>query len=137
VTLVDLDDNSLVGRNHQGVNSSGSHMPDFTPGNLEINHNPRNGQPYLNTSLFSLAPLGSPDTAASRFFYGPGMGNWDIAVLKVTHFSEMRLETFDTFNHAQFFGPTSVNAKISCTSFGQVVSAIPHGVMQVGAKFTL
>jgi hypothetical protein len=48
----------------------------------------------------------------------------------------MRLETFDTFNHAQFFGPTSVNANISCTSFGQVVSAMPGRVMHVGDKFT-
>jgi hypothetical protein len=31
---------------------------------------------------------------------------------------ELRLETFNTFNHAQFFGPTSVNANISSTSFG-------------------
>jgi hypothetical protein len=141
VTLVDLNDNSLVGSNNQGVNSGGSDMPDFTPGNLAINHDPRNGQPYFNTSLFSLAPLGSPGTAARRFFYGPGMGNWDLALLKTTRFTEskvleMRVETFNTFNHAQFFGPTSVNANISSTSFGQVVSAMPGRVMQVAAKFS-
>ena len=47
----------------------------------------------------------------------------------------MRWETFNTFNHAQFFGATSVNANISSTSFGQVVSAMPGRVMQVAAKF--
>jgi hypothetical protein len=67
------------------------------------------------------------------------MDNWDLALLKVTHISEskvleMRLETFNTFNHAQFFGPTSVNANISSTSFGQVVSAMPNRLMQVAAK---
>jgi hypothetical protein len=76
-----------------------------------------------------------------RFFYGPGMNNWDMALLKATRFGEwkvleMRLETFNTFNHAQFFGPTSVNANISSASFGQAVSAMPSRVMQVAAKFS-
>jgi Carboxypeptidase regulatory-like domain/TonB dependent receptor len=140
VTLLDLNDYSLIGTNNQGVNGGGADMPNFMPGNLEINHNPRNGQPYFNTSLFSIARLGSPGASPRRFFYGPGMDNWDIALLKVTQFSEskvleMRLETFNTFNHAQFFGPTSVNANISSTSFGQVVNAMPNRVMQVAAKF--
>jgi hypothetical protein len=140
VTLLDLNDYSLIGSNNQGVNGGGADLPDFTPGNLDINHNPRNGNPYFNTSLFSIGSLGSPGTSPRRFFYGPGMDNWDMALLKVTHLSEskvleMRLETFNTFNHAQFFGPTSVNANISSTSFGQVVSAMPNRVMQVAAKF--
>jgi len=140
VTLVDLNDYSLIDSNNQGVNGGGADMPNVTAGNLEINRDPRNGQPYFNTSLFSIAPLGSPGTSPRRFFYGPGMDNWDMALLKVTHLSEskvfeMRLETFNTFNHAQFFGPTSVNANISSTSFGQIVSAMPSRVMQVAAKF--
>lgn len=139
VTLVDLNDNSLTGTNNQGVNGGGSDLPDFAPGNLAINRNPRNGRPYFNTSLFSVAPLGSPGTSPRRFFYGPGLDNWDIALLKVTRFTEskvleLRWETFNTFNHAQFFGATSVNANISSTSFGQVVSAMPGRVMQVAAK---
>jgi hypothetical protein len=138
--LIDLNDYSLIGSNNQGVNGGGADMPDFTPGNLDLNHDPRNGQPYFNTSLFSIAPLGSPGNSPRRFFYGPGMNNWDMALLKVTRLSEskmleLRLETFNTFNHAQFFGPTSINANISSTSFGQVVSAMPNRVMQVAAKF--
>jgi Carboxypeptidase regulatory-like domain/TonB dependent receptor len=141
VTLIDLNDYSLLGTNNQGVNGGGADMPNFMPGDLEINHDPRNGQPYFNASLFSIAPLGSPGTSPRRFFYGPGQDNWDMALLKVTHLSEskvleMRLETFNTFNHAQFFGPTSVNANISSLSFGQVVSAMPNRVMQVAAKFS-
>ena len=139
VTIVDLNDNSLIGTNNQGVNGGGADMPDLVPGTLAINRDPRNGRPYFNTSLFSVAPLGSPGNSPRRFFYGPGMQNWDIAVLKVTRFTEskvleMRWETFNTFNHAQFFGATSVNANISSTLFGQVVSAMPGRVMQVAAK---
>jgi len=31
------------------------------------------------------------------------------------------------FNHAQFFGPASVEGNISSTTFGEAVSAMPHG----------
>ena len=141
LTLIDLNDYALIGSNNQGVDGGGADMPNFTPGNLEISHDPANGRPYFNTSLFSIAPLGQEGTSPRRFFYGPGMNNWDMALLKVTHLSEskvleMRLETFNTFNHPQFFGPTSVNANISSTSFGQVVSAMPSRLMQVAAKFS-
>jgi hypothetical protein len=73
--------------------------PRKIPGSLDINHNPRNGQPYFNTFLFSLAVLGSPGNASRRFFCGPGVNNWDIALLKDTILTEskgleFRLETF-------------------------------------------
>ena len=62
-----------------------------------------------------------------------------MALLRVTDPSEfkileMRLETLNTFNHAQFFGPTSVNAGISSPSFGQIASTMPNRVMQVGRE---
>jgi len=46
------------------------------------------------------------------------MENFDIALLKETHVSEskvleFRLETFNTFNHAQFFGANSVDGNIN------------------------
>jgi len=86
-------------------------------GNLDPNRNPRNGEPYFNTSLFSPNALGTPGNAARRIFYGPGMDNFDVALHKITRFSEsrtleIRLETFNTFNHAQFFGANSVDGNI-------------------------
>jgi hypothetical protein len=36
-------------------------------------------RPYFNTSLFSIGPLGSSGSSPRRFFYGPGMDNWDLA----------------------------------------------------------
>jgi hypothetical protein len=47
---------------------------------------------------------------------------------------QLRLETFNTFNHAQFFGPTSVNGEITSSSFGQVVSADSPRLVQLGVK---
>ena len=56
--------------------------------------------------------LDSLGTAARRFFYGPRMDRRDIALLKETRLSEskveFRMETFNLFNHAQFFGPNTV-----------------------------
>jgi hypothetical protein len=94
---------------------------------------------YFNTSLFSLQPLGTPGTAPRRLFYGPGIANFDIALSKVVRFDEskslqIRLETFNTFNHVQFFGPASVNGEITSSAFGQVVSADPPRLVQLGLK---
>jgi hypothetical protein len=68
------------------------------------------------------------------------MDNWDIALLKETHFSEskvleFRMETFNTFNRAQFFGANSVDGNINDSTFGQVTNAMPPRLMQVALKF--
>jgi hypothetical protein len=69
------------------------------------------------------------------------MLNFDLALLRSFHFSEskalqFRLETFNTFNHAQFFGPVAVDGDINSNLFGQVVKAAPPRLMQVALKFT-
>jgi hypothetical protein len=139
VTLTNASDSSLLGTQPNGVNSYGVDLPDVKPGPLNLNHDPRNAQPYFNTSLFSLQPLGTSGTAARRMFYGPGVENWDIALTKVVSISEskslhFRLETFNTFNHAQFFGSSAVNGEITSPGFGQVVSAMAPRLVQLGAK---
>ncbi len=140
VTLVSYGDNSLLGAEPNGINNYGVDEPDFTPGVLDLNHNPRNGHPYFNTSLFSVNALGTPGTANRRFFSGPGTCNFDIALLKNVRLTEskslqFRLEAFNVFNHAQFFGPQSVDGNIGSSTFGQVVSADPPRLVQFGAKF--
>jgi hypothetical protein len=140
VTLVSYGDNSLLGAEPNGINNYGVDEPDFTPGPLSLNHNPRNGQPYFNTALFSENALGTPGTAKRRFFYGPGLDNYDMALLKNVRLSEskslqFRLEGFNAFNHSQFFGAQSVDGNIDSANFGQVVSAAPPRLVQVGAKF--
>ena len=140
VTLFDLNDNSLIGSGNNGVNGIGADMPNFTPGPLEIDHNPRNGQAYFNASLFSIAPLGSPGDAKRRFFYGPGISNFDMALEKDVRLSEsrsleFRVEAFNVFNHAQFYGPAAVNGNISSANFGQIVNAAPPRLVQLACKF--
>ena len=141
VTLTNASDNSLLGTQPDGVNSYGVDLPQVSPGPLRLNNDPRNGLAYFNTSLFSLQPLGDPGNAARRMFYGPGMANFDIALSKTIRLAEgkalqLRLETFNTFNHAQFFGPAAVNGEITSSAFGQVVSAAAPRLVQLGVKLS-
>jgi hypothetical protein len=58
------------------------------------------------------------------------MDNYDMALLKNLRLTEskslqFRFEGFNVFNHAQFFGPQSVDGNISSSTFGEVVSADP------------
>ena len=140
VTLVNLGDNSLLGAEPNGINNFGVDEPNFTPGPLEINSDPRNGRPYFNTSLFSQNALGTAGTSGRRFFYGPGLDNYDMALLKNLRVTEaksvqLRLEAFNIFNHAQFFGPQAVDGNISSSTFGEIVSAAPPRLLQLGMKF--
>jgi hypothetical protein len=48
---------------------------------------------------------------------------------------ELRFETFNTFNHAQFYGPTAVGGNIASPTFGQVLQAAPPRIGQIAVKF--
>jgi hypothetical protein len=140
VTLVNFGDNSLLGSEPNGINNFGVDEPDYNGGPLNLNHNPRNGLSYFNASQFSENALGSAGTARRRFFYGPGMDNYDLALLKNVRLTEakslqFRIEAFNAFNHAQFFGPQAVDGNIDSSTFGQVISAAPPRLVQFGAKF--
>ncbi len=141
LTLVNYGDNSLLGAEPNGINNYGVDEPDVAPGALNLNRNPRNGLPYFNAGLFSENALGTPGNASRRYFHGPGMENFDMALLKNLHLTEslflqLRLEAFNVFNHAQFFGPQAVDGNISSATFGQVVSATAPRLVQLGAKIT-
>jgi hypothetical protein len=153
VTLVNYGDNSLLGAEPNGINNYGVDEPQYTPGPLQLNHNPRNGNTYFNTSLFSLQPLGTPGNAPRRFFYGPGLDNYDMALMKEVRLTEskalnFRIEAFNIFNHTQFYGPSAVDGNINdacplsggsitteTACFGHVVSAQPPRLMQAAIKF--
>jgi hypothetical protein len=141
VTLAEHGDNSLQGSIPNGVNNHSIDLPDYTPGNLNLNGNPRNGQPYLNTDLFSENALGTPGSASRRSFYGPGSLNFDLALIRNFAVAEgkllqFRLETFNTFNHTQFFGPAAVNGDFGTGTFGYVVKAAPPRQVQLALKFS-
>jgi hypothetical protein len=140
VTLASNGDNFLVYAQNNGINSVSIDLPNKAPGNLKLNHNPRNGQPYFNTALFSPNSFGTQGNSARRPFYGPGVNNFDAALHKITKLTEsksleFRLETFNTFNHAQFDGSGSVDGNINDAAFGKVVKAAPARISQAALKF--
>jgi hypothetical protein len=140
VTLLDNSDNSLLGSLGNGANNFLLDTPQFTPGPLKINTNGRSSLPAFNTALFSEENLGQLGNAKRRFFYGPGIENFDMTLQKVLRLTdarslEFRAEAFNVFNHAQFYGPAAVDGQIEDPAFGQVESAQSPRLMQLAAKF--
>jgi hypothetical protein len=140
VTLADDSDRSLLGTLGNGVNNALLDTPQISSSPIEINTNPRNGRPAFNTGLFAPETLGRLGNAARRSFYGPGIENFDMQLSKTLAISEarsidLRVEAFNVFNHAQFYGAAAVDGEINDTNFGKVVSAAAPRLLQVAVKF--
>ena len=144
VTLSEADDNSFTGT--QGGEAQ-IDLPDFAGGKVLNNTNPRkldgmgNPIPYFNINSFTPEALGTIGNARRRFFHGPGLNNWDMALLKDTKLTEtktlqFRAEAFNLFNHAQFSAGGSSNfGVVGAQGFG-IISAT-YGqprVLQVALK---
>jgi hypothetical protein len=144
VTFQSFGDNALVQVQNNGVNSVSIDLPNYNPslGPLNINHDPRKNPLAFNTTLFSPNPLGTFGTSSRRFFYGPGINNYDMALHKVTRLTEstameFRFETFNTFNHAQFDGAGSVDGNRDDTqTFGHILKSQPGRISQVALKLS-
>jgi hypothetical protein len=140
VTLFDDSDNSLLGTLGNGINNQLLDTPHMSSGPLRINTNPRNGAAAFNTALFAPETLGQLGNAPRRSFHGPGIENFDMQISKAIRISEfrsldIRVEAFNVFNHAQFYGPASVDGVVNDSNFGNVVSAAAPRLIQVAAKF--
>ncbi|MGO8795302.1 MAG: carboxypeptidase regulatory-like domain-containing protein [Candidatus Sulfotelmatobacter sp.] len=142
VTLFDDSDNSLLGTLGNGINNYLLDTPEYHGAPLDINTNPRNGRPEFNNSpmAFTTETLGQLGNAPRRFFYGPGIDDFDVTLSKQLRLTEsksmeFRLEAFNVFNHAQFYGAASVDGEVNDPHFGQVVSAAAPRLVQLAAKF--
>lgn len=141
VTLSTNGDNSLQGSSPNGVNNRYLDLPDLTGQPLEI-RNPHDnaGLYYFNPAAFQVNALGTVGNARRRYFSGPGMFNTDLVLQRNIPFTEvkvlqLRVETFNVFNHTEFFGPAAVNGDLNNPLFGQVVSAASPRLIQLAAKF--
>ena len=139
VTLMDHSDNSLLGTLGNGVNNQLLDTPQYVGGSLNLNNNPRNGQPTFNTGAFAPETLGQLGNAARRSFQGPGIENFDVQLSKTVKLGEdtaldIRVEAFNVFNHAQFYGPSAVDGQINDPNFGHVVSAAAPRLIQLAVK---
>jgi hypothetical protein len=136
VSISEPDDRSLIGNTALGWTGS-SDEPNYVPGKILHNTNPRNGGTYFNTSLFSQETLGQFGNARRQFFHGPGTNNWDMALLKDLHITEsktleFRAEFFNTFNHTQFYNP---DGNFLDGTFGVIGSAANPRIGQLAVKF--
>jgi Carboxypeptidase regulatory-like domain len=141
VTLFDNTDDSLLGTLGNGANNYLLDTPRYLPGSLKINTDGRNGRPAFNTSLFPEEIIGQLGNAKRRIFYGPGIENFDLTLQKSLRIAEarsveLRAEAFNAFNHAQFYGPASVDGQREDPSFGKIDSAVAPRLVQLAAKFS-
>lgn len=135
VTIVETDDHSLLGTAFGGPIILPVDTPDLV-GPLNIT-DPRktNGQ-YFSPAAFASSAIGKEGTANRRFFHGPGINNWDFALLKNTMLTErldlqFRAELFNVFNHAQFLTPSGL---MPAASFGIVPGARDPRIGQLSLK---
>ena len=155
ITISEDDDNSLRGNTGNSPQAGSTDEPNYLGGeSIYINKNPRKQylnaagvlvNPYFNPALFSSEPFAGQGTANKRFFHGPGVNNWNLALLKdikVTESKslEFRAEFFNTFNHAQFYaggGAAAVDGNLANGpgKFGGAFNAAAARIGQLGAKF--
>jgi hypothetical protein len=135
VTLVENDDHSLLGTAFGGPII----LPVDTPDQVApvVIEDPRKtGGQYFTPASFAPSAIGSEGNARRRFFHGPGVNNFDFALLKDTRLSErfdlqFRGEFFNLFNHAQFLTPGGI---LGTGSFGQVPGTLPGRIGQLSLK---
>jgi hypothetical protein len=93
-------------------------------------------QEYFNPLAFGQPLDGTPGNTGRGILTGPGINNWDFSIFKNLRFGErvstqLRLETFNVFNHTQFSG---VNTTVSASGPGApVTSATINGLGQVNS----
>jgi hypothetical protein len=81
---------------------------------------PRPGGQWFNRDAFVRPADGTVGSLGRNAFRGPGINNWDISLFKNFNFSEsvrlqLRLESFNTFNHVQ---PAGVSTVLSAPNAG-------------------
>ena len=135
VTLVETDDQSLLGTGFGGPIVLPVDTPNIV-GPLHITDPRKTGGQYFDPAAFASSALGQEGNANRRFFHGPGVNNWDFALLKDTAITErinlqFRAELFNIWNHAQFLTPSGIT---SSASFGKVTAALPPRIGQLSLK---
>jgi hypothetical protein len=136
VTISETDDRALIGDFATGINDATVDEPNLASGAILNNTNPRSGRTYFNTSLFSEEALGQVGNSPRRFFHGPGLNNWDLALVKTLALTEsksleIRGEFFNAFNHTQFQNP---DGEFTDSTFGMVTSARDPRIGQFAMK---
>jgi hypothetical protein len=117
-----------------GLGVGGNNRPNLT-GTLTTPHNVNE---WFSPGAFSAPTPGTWGTLPYNDLRGPGRDNWNLSLFK--RFSlwesrgsylELRLETFNTWNHTQF---NQTDNTLGDSRFGQVTSAFDPRILQLGGK---
>jgi hypothetical protein len=131
--------------NNQGGNFVGGNNRPDQVGAIGYQHTPVTCTPacgqqiqYFNAASFVNPALGAWGTLAHNGLTGPGRDNWNLSLFKSFNLSEsrgsrleLRLETFNTWNHTQF---QNVDTGLGDSKFGQFTSAFDPRILQLGGK---
>ena len=111
-------------------------------GKVQLGHGERTGDRWFNTSAFARPAQGDFGDAPKVVFRGPGMNNWDVALLKdfplwsESRFLQFRFDMYNAFNHTQFMSIDN-NARFDPSGnqvngqFGQAIAARPPRILQL------
>jgi hypothetical protein len=108
---------------------------------------------WFNTSCFVNPAPGVYGTTKRNYLRSPGINNWDMGIGKTFAFTErvgfqFRVDTFNTFNHAQWAVPpggligfgtggnSNPGTQLGSATFGQITSAAPGRQVQFSGKLT-
>jgi Carboxypeptidase regulatory-like domain len=125
------------------INLSGAQGGNGVGGNNRPNLTGALTTPHLVNEWFSPSAFSAPAPGAWGTFphyglRGPGRDNWNLSLFKRFNlwesrgsYLELRLETFNTWNHTQFNGTDNT---LGDSRFGQVTSAFDPRILQLGGK---
>jgi hypothetical protein len=91
---------------------------------------------WFNTSAFGLPEPAHYGTSSRNTMTGPGLNNWDLGCGKSFSITErvhlqVRGEFFNTWNHAQYYGPDD---QMTDANYGKVSGARAARIIQLGLK---
>jgi hypothetical protein len=135
------------------INLSGTQGGNFVGGNnrpnlvgpIDYQHTPVTCTPTCTQQIqyFSVAAFADPAPGAYGTFVhngvtGPGRDNWNLSLFKSFTLNEargsrfeLRIETFNTWNHTQFNGTDDT---VGDAHFGRFTSAFDPRILQLGGK---
>jgi len=92
---------------------------------------------WFNTTAFAQPAPGQFGSVGRNTLRGPGIKNFDLALFKNVRMPnrltmQFRFESFNAFNHPQFNAPV---VNVADNRFGQILSARPGRINQIGFKF--
>ncbi len=98
-------------------------------------HGPKTAAEFFNTAAFTEA-IGHFGSSRPGAILGPGIQVWDMSLIKNFKFAEraglqLRLETFNTFNHGN---PSGIDTNVGDSNFGAVTAWHDPRNVQIGAK---